>query len=157
MTVARLRAAGSDDRDATLDIDYGERGELPEAFHALVEYTILASAPDPFDPMEKAFHRLGEHFLANTENLHRDWTLAHGYGLTPELRAMAQVWKARDGDDFVVAAKGRARGHRRSLPPQPGCASHYRKSGGRMASDGLRVLAAARPLSRHDGFAVASR
>ena len=36
---------------------------LPEAFHALVEFSILASVIDPFDPMEKAFHRLGQHFL----------------------------------------------------------------------------------------------
>ena len=100
MTVARLQTA-----DAVLAVDYGSTGELPEAFHTLVEFTILASAVDPFDPMEKAFHRLGEHFLADTEHLHSDWTLAHGSGLTPPLRAMAQVWKAVDGEAYVVAAK----------------------------------------------------
>jgi P-type Ca2+ transporter type 2C len=79
---------------------------LPECFHALVEYSILASVTDPFDPMEKAFHRLGQHFLQDTEHLHRDWTLMQTYGLTPELRAMSHVWRARMGDAHVVAAKG---------------------------------------------------
>lgn len=147
MTVARLRA-GSEASSATLDIDYGERGELPEAFHALVEYTILASAPDPFDPMEKAFHRLGEHFLANTEHLHRDWTLAHGYGLTPELRAMAQVWKARDGDDFVVAAKGAPEAIVDLCHLSPAARATIASQVDSMASDGLRVLAAARARYR---------
>ena len=29
-------------------------GPLPEAFHELVEFGILASQQEPFDPMEKA-------------------------------------------------------------------------------------------------------
>ena len=89
-----------------LVIDYASRMELPETFHTLVEFSILASMTDPFDPMEKAFHRLGQHFLADTEHLHRDWTLVREYGLTPALRAMSHVWKAVDGEAHVVAAKG---------------------------------------------------
>ena len=143
MTVARLRA-GSEADSASLDIDYGEHGELPEAFHALVEFSILASAPDPFDPMEKAFHRLGEHFLANTEHLHGDWSLAHGYGLTPELRAMAQVWKAHDGDDFVVAAKGAPEAIIDLCHLSPATRASIANQADSMARDGLRVLAAAR-------------
>ncbi|WP_296493681.1 cation-translocating P-type ATPase [Rhodoferax sp.] len=90
----------------SLAIDYGATIDLHECFHALVEYSILASVTDPFDPMEKAFHRLGQHFLQDTEHLHRDWTLMQTYGLTPELRAMSHVWQARMGDAHVVAAKG---------------------------------------------------
>ena len=36
-----------------------EDGAIPEAFHEVVEYGILASQRDPFDPMEKAFQDLG--------------------------------------------------------------------------------------------------
>jgi Ca2+-transporting ATPase len=61
---------------------------------------------DPFDPMEKAFHRLGTHFLQDTEHLHHDWALVQEYGLTPELRAMSHVWKAQQDQKHVVAAKG---------------------------------------------------
>ena len=31
---------------------------LPEAFHALLEYAVLASETEPHDPMEQALHRL---------------------------------------------------------------------------------------------------
>jgi Ca2+-transporting ATPase len=107
MTVAQLYVQADDDTPGeSLAIDYALPSELPEVFHTLVEYSILASVSDPFDPMEKAFHRLGQHFLAGTEHLHRDWALVHEYGLTPELRAMSHVWKAVDGEAHVVAAKG---------------------------------------------------
>ena len=32
---------------------------IPEEFHKLIEYGILASKKDPFDPMEKALEKLG--------------------------------------------------------------------------------------------------
>ena len=104
MTVVRLYAQDG----SHLAIDHAVTAELPEAFHTLVEFSILASVTDPFDPMEKAFHRLGQHFLSDTEHLHRDWTLRQEYGLTPQLRAMSHVWQAvqSDGKGHVVAAKG---------------------------------------------------
>lgn len=104
MTVAQLYSHAEPAQ--TLDIDYAKDEALPEPFHTLVEYSILASMVDPFDPMDKAFHRLGQHYLQGTEHLHRDWALVREYGLTPELRAMSHVWKAQVGDSFVVAAKG---------------------------------------------------
>ncbi|NWG30413.1 MAG: cation-translocating P-type ATPase [Rhodocyclaceae bacterium] len=100
MTVTHLWAAGED-----FVVEH-ESGALPEVFHSLVEHAILASETDPFDPMDQAFHRLGERFLAHTEHLHRDWTLVHDYGLNPRLRTMAHVWQAKHGSEYVVAVKG---------------------------------------------------
>ena len=89
---------------------------LPETFHEVLEFGILASETTPFDtasfggasfdPMEKAIHELGEKYLTNTEHLHGDWALAHEYSLSPELLALSHVWKARNQDEYVVAAKG---------------------------------------------------
>jgi Ca2+-transporting ATPase len=79
---------------------------LPEDFHEVLEFAILASEETPFDPMEKAIHELGQRYLTNTEHLHGDWKLAHEYSLSPELLALSHVWKALDRDDYVVAAKG---------------------------------------------------
>jgi len=84
---------------------------LPETFHEVLEFGILASETTPFDavsfdPMEKAIHVLGEKYLTNTEHLHGDWALAHEYSLSPELLALSHVWKARNQDEYVVAAKG---------------------------------------------------
>ena len=142
MTVARLQTEGE-----LLSVDYGAAGELPEAFHALVEYTILASAVDPFDPMEKAFHRLGDHFLANTEHIHTNWTIAHGYGLTPELKAMAQVWTAVGGAGHVVAAKGAPEAIIDLCHMDAAAQLRVRAQIDAMARDGLRVLGVAQ--ARH--------
>ncbi len=101
MSVGHLYAHG---QHLILDNDRSE--PLPEDFHRLLEFSILASQRDPFDPMEKAFHRLGQEYLAQTEHLHRDWTLAQQYPLSKELLAMSLVWTSRSGEDYVIAAKG---------------------------------------------------
>jgi Ca2+-transporting ATPase len=79
---------------------------LPEAFHEVVEYSILASPADPFDPMEKAMKELGERTLAHTEHVHASWTLQREYPLSKDLLAMSRVWVSSDGNEWVIAAKG---------------------------------------------------
>jgi Ca2+-transporting ATPase len=81
-------------------------GALPEEFHEVVEYSILASPADPFDPMEKAMKELGEHTLVNTEHLHSNWKLEREYPLNKNLLAVSRVWVSRSGEGLVVAAKG---------------------------------------------------
>ncbi len=80
--------------------------ELPEHFHELLEFSILSSEIKPFDPMERAIHSIGAHYLANTEHLHQDWLQVHEYSLSPDLLALSHVWKAREREEFVVASKG---------------------------------------------------
>ncbi len=139
MTVARLFAAGD-----SFTVNAAAPVELPETFHALVEFSILASETDPFDPMEQAFQRLGRHFLENTEHLHRDWTLVHEYGLTPELRAMSHVWKAVDSAAYVVAAKGAPEAIVDLCHLDAVAQANVTAAVEAMAADGLRVLAVAR-------------
>jgi len=79
---------------------------LPEAVHRTVEFSILASQIDPFDPMEKAFRRLGEEYLARTEHMHRDWELVREYPLSKKLLAMSRVWRSPSRREYVIAAKG---------------------------------------------------
>jgi Ca2+-transporting ATPase len=88
------------------DVTDRRREHLPEEFHELVEFSILASQRDPFDPMEKAIHQLGDRFLAQTEHIHQDWSLVHEYPLSQKLLALSHVWKSPDGVDYVIAAKG---------------------------------------------------
>ncbi len=80
--------------------------ELPETFHKLLEYAVLSSEADPFDPMEKAIFELTNHYLAETEHLHQDWEHKHDYPLSPRMLALSHVWKATDRDEYVVASKG---------------------------------------------------
>jgi len=83
-----------------------QKNSLPERFHELVEYAILASQKDPFDPMEKALKRLAEYTLSDTEHLHDNWMLVREYPLSRELFALSHVWKSPDGKDYIIAAKG---------------------------------------------------
>lgn len=100
MTVTKLVVHGD-----PYDLD-GKQHLLPEHLHEVVEYSILASPADPFDPMEKAMKELGGRTLENTDHLHRDWTLMREYPLSEKLLAMSDVWRSPDAQDFVVAAKG---------------------------------------------------
>ena len=79
---------------------------LPEVFHELLEYAVLASEIEPHDPMEQAFHRLAGTQLEHTEHLHPQWTLAREYELSPELLAMSHLWQGSEKTHDVVAAKG---------------------------------------------------
>ncbi|MGI9125397.1 MAG: cation-translocating P-type ATPase, partial [Mycobacterium sp.] len=79
---------------------------LPEKFHAIAEYAVLASPVDPFDPMDKAFRVLEQTYLSGTEHTHGDWELVREYPLSEKLLAIAHVWRSPDGGRFVVAAKG---------------------------------------------------
>ncbi|MDD2920205.1 HAD-IC family P-type ATPase, partial [Rhodoferax sp.] len=144
MTVAELYAPDCQAQADSLAIDYGTTTELPECFHSLVEFSILASVTNPFDPMEKAFHRLGQHFLQDTEHLHHDWTLLQAYGLTPELRAMSHVWQATEGTDHVVAAKGSPEAIVDLCHLDSAAQQRIASAVETMAARGLRVLAVAR-------------
>jgi P-type Ca2+ transporter type 2C len=157
MTVTHLAAGGIELADR-LVLDAQAATDLPEAFHALVEVAILASVVDPFDPMEQAFHQLGQRFLAGTEHLHRDWRLVQTYGLSPELRAMSHVWASSAGGIQTVAAKGAPEAVVELCHLDPAQRSRVAAVVDELAAEGLRVLAAARgtfagqawPASEHD-------
>ncbi len=101
MTVKKIFAGGG-----FCDINLRDQGALPEDCHEIVEFGILASKTDPFDPMEKALRQLGIYSLSNTEHLHDDWKLMHEYPLSQNLLALSHVWKSPDGEEYIIASKG---------------------------------------------------
>ena len=140
------------------EIDVASLESLPESHHEVLEYCVLASEIEPFDPMEQAFHRLARETLATTEHLHPDWDLVREYELSPELLAMSHLWQPTDGMHSVVAAKGAPEAivdlcH---LPVAQGRA--VMADAARLADRGLRVLAVAKarhpagawPVLQHD-------
>ncbi len=155
MSIRTLVVAGStheivemprDNAKAPKENTLDDTPALPEEFHEIVEFGILASQRDPFDPMEKAFHDLGNAYLAKTEHLHLDWTLERGYALSTQLLAMSHVWKSPTGSDYVLATKGspEAIADLCHLPDQ-----RIREIGDQvaaMAKQGLRVLGVAKGL-----------
>src|SRR5579864_6038317 len=118
---------------------------LAAPFLTLAEYAILASARDPYDPMEKAIHALGDRLPQSTRLGHADWALVHAYGLEPGLLAMTQLWQRPEhGSPVVVAAKGAPEAiaalcHLPSAEMAP-----MRQAADEMAARGMRILGVAR-------------
>ncbi|HEY3326857.1 MAG TPA: cation-translocating P-type ATPase [Novimethylophilus sp.] len=86
--------------------DFAQHGQLPETFHEVLEFGMLASHRDPFDPMERAINRATREALQGTEHIHQDWTLVEEYPLSSGLLAMSRVWQSPDREHYVIAAKG---------------------------------------------------
>lgn len=132
---------------------------LPEAFHELAEHAILASAAQAFDPMEVAFHELGQQYLNQTEHLHRQWELVKTYPLSSALRAMSHVWKHNhQNGGYTISAKGAPEAVMSLCHFSPEQIQHWSAVVNKMANQGLRVLAVAKgfypstewPTQEHD-------
>ena len=80
--------------------------DFPDEFHEIIEFGILSSQVNPFDPMEKAIAEVGEQFLKNTEHLHGDWEMIKEYPLSKELLAMSRVFHNAENQTRTIAAKG---------------------------------------------------
>ncbi|MCX7193325.1 MAG: cation-translocating P-type ATPase [Proteobacteria bacterium] len=125
-------------------LDVHDPGELPEPWHELVEFGILASEKDPFDPMERALHELGNRTLSGSEHLHHEWEIIHEYSLSPEMLAMSHVWQGSGEPHHLVAAKGAPEAIIDLCHLPPDQAQPLEKIAAEMADEGLRVLGVAR-------------
>jgi len=121
---------------------------LPEDYHEILEFAVLASPIDPFDPMDTAFKTLGERFLAQTEHLHADWTLVKEYPLSERLLALSHVWRSPDGGDYVIAAKGAPEAIADLCHMDPARLEAITGQVSGMADEGLRVLGVAHAAFR---------
>ncbi len=144
--------------ESAYDIGEHLKAPLPEEFHEIVEYSILASQKDPFDPVERAIKRLGDRKLFATEHLHYEWQLLKEYPITGDLFALSHVYRSPEGSKYIIAAKGspEAISSLCHLPDE-----EYRKvmeKAAEMAKEGLRVIGVAKsqfaesdlPLDQHE-------
>lgn len=137
MTVERLVADG---QTAVLAPD---AQPLAAAFQALLATSVLASAIDPFDPMEKAIHEAARAHLP-AGGRPAGWQLAREYALSPALLAMSQVWQSpTENPQYRVACKGapEAVAHLCHFSAEALEALHARVSA--LTESGLRVLGVA--------------
>jgi P-type Ca2+ transporter type 2C len=153
MRVAELRA-----RDGESFAARSGSGDLPESFHELVEFALLATPADPFDPMEKAIRAFAGEHLAGSAHVHGGWVPEQSYELSPEILAMTHVFEQQDPSRHLLATKG--------APEAVADLCHFdaarlealRQAVEAMAGRGIRVLGVARgewagaglPGSQHD-------
>ena len=101
---------------------------------------------------------MGNLYLADTEHIHDDWSLVREYPLSHKLLALSRVWRSRDGEDYIIGAKG--------APEAIADLCHLNEEELEalshpitvLANEGFRVLGAARsrfkqtdlPIEQHD-------
>jgi Ca2+-transporting ATPase len=137
MTVTRL-FNGTD----FLNVVSGDN--FPETFHEIIEFGILSSQVNPFDPMEKAIINIGDKFLQNSEHIHSDWIIEKEYPLSKDLLAMSRVFLRTGTKEQVIAVKGAPESIFDLCHLNSQTISGYEKAVTDMASKGLRVLGVAR-------------
>ncbi|MEI8230371.1 MAG: cation-translocating P-type ATPase [Candidatus Peregrinibacteria bacterium] len=122
---------------------------FPETFHEAMEYAILASHRDPFDPMEQAIQSCGEKLLSGTEHIHSTWMPIKEYPLSPALLAMSVVWRSPDESEYIIASKGSPEAAADLCHLEPEAWEKIRLAVDRMTTEGLRVLGIA--TARYSG------
>jgi Ca2+-transporting ATPase len=131
---------------------------LPEAFHELTEFAMLATPIDPFDPMEKAIQSFGHRWLAGTEHVHDDRAPEFQYELSPDILAMTQVFSSAEPSYHLLATKGAPEAVADLCHLPRAERDEIQRQVTTMAERGLRVLAVAKgdwqgtewPKSQHD-------
>ncbi len=136
MTLVELRAD-----DAIMHPD-PPSAVWPATIERLLDVGVLACAPEPFDPMEQAFHRLkatrrGAPAANETRALVRTW------GLTPTLLAVTQAWQAPGEETALVATKGAPEAIARLCRLDASARTRLLQQADQMATAGMRVLAVA--------------
>lgn len=149
MSLTKLFATG---KFSTIGTGPDEQSGLHEDFHELIEYSMLSSQIDPFDPMEKAIKETTEKYLSQTEHVHRDWTMMHEYPLSSELLAISRVWKSPSGPEYVIAAKGAPEAIMDLCHLDENRIKELSVTISAMANEGLRVLGVAKSTFSHEGL-----
>jgi Ca2+-transporting ATPase len=83
-----------------------QANEFQAEFHEIIEYGILSSQINPFDPIEKAITSLGDLYLKGTEHIHKNWEMIKEYPLSKELLAMSRVFSFKGTSEKIIATKG---------------------------------------------------
>lgn len=131
-----------------------EATQLPEEFHLLTEFAMLATPGDPFDPMEKAIQQFGHQWLAGTEHVHDDFEPEFEYALSGEILAMTRVFASAEPTQHLLATKGAPEAVADLCHLDAARRTAIRAQVEAMAERGLRVLGVA--CGRWSGAAAGS-
>lgn len=151
MTVAKLYNGNN-------FISVEQKMQFNDEFHEIIEYGILSSRINPFDPMEKAITHMGDLFLKGTEHIHSNWEMIKEYPLSKELLAMSRVFTSKETQEKVIASKGAPEAIFDLCHLDDESKSRLSNAVEELAASGLRVLGVAKakinttslPEGQHD-------
>ncbi len=126
--------------------------KFPEEFHEIIEYGILSSQTNPFDPMERAITNMGDVYLKNTEHIHTDWQMVKEYSLSKDLLAMSRVFIDPENQQQTIATKGAPEAIFDLCHLLDEEKKKYADAVAEMASEGLRVLGVAKSMIAKDNL-----
>jgi len=82
------------------------RTPIPEDYHPLIEFALLASKDKSFDPMEQALRDLISSKLVDSDHIHLDWQFIQEYSLSKDLLAMSRAWDSDNEKLYSFYSKG---------------------------------------------------
>ena len=109
----------------------------------LLDTAVLASRPEPFDPMERAIHTAGSQFAPASQAQRTGWTVEREYPLEPDLLAFTQAWRTGPDGPLLLAAKGAPEAIAGLCGLSPERSESLARQATALAGSGLRVLAVA--------------
>ncbi|HYL01545.1 MAG TPA: cation-translocating P-type ATPase [Steroidobacteraceae bacterium] len=118
--------------------------ELPADLRALLHTAVLASKPEPFDPMERALRASAQRWLPDLASSRESWEMMREYPLTSELLAVSHCWRREASLTITVATKGAPEALADLCRLSVEQRAHLREQVSALASRGLRVLGVAR-------------
>lgn len=139
MSVKKLFAAGQ-----VQELDASGGLLLRDGTSELLEFGVLASQREGFDPMDFALQQAGKRHLDPTTQMHETWKLAREYPLSPKLLAVTRVWHSPDRNGRVVAVKGALAAVAELCRSSTTQFEEIKNQAEAMATAGLRILAVAR-------------
>jgi P-type Ca2+ transporter type 2C len=128
---------------AAIEVDEGLR-TVSNGLDVVLQSAVLASKPDPFDPMERALQAARDRLLPGLKDAQRDWEMIREYPLTPGLLAVSHVWRSGRDGPVIVASKGAPEAIAELCRLSPDGRAHLNAQAKQLASRGLRVLGVAR-------------
>ncbi|MBF0302766.1 MAG: cation-translocating P-type ATPase [Desulfamplus sp.] len=145
LTQNRMRVSKLYNGKNFYDVDKSNRYcSFPEPFHQIIEFGVLSSQINPFDPMEKAIKEMEEAYLLNTEHIHTDWQMVKEYPLSKTMLAMSRVFtNSESNDNSTIAAKGAPEAIFDLCHLEEKTKTKYAEATEQMAASGLRVLGVA--------------
>ncbi len=121
-------------------------------FHEIIEYGILSSQTNPFDPMEKAIISVGDLYLKGTEHIHKNWEMVREYPLSKQLLAMSRVFSFKGTREKIIATKGAPEAIFDLCHLDEKSRTRLSLAVEKLAADGLRVIGVAKAKINEEGL-----
>lgn len=153
LTENRMRVQKVMSRAEIIDGARADKG----AHAGIAAIGVMASAKTPVDPMEKAFHALADAVAGGAASAAGDAAQVHAFGLSPDLLAVANVWRAPKGGALRVAAKGAPEAIAELCRLDGAARAQALAASEDMAAGGMRVIGVASGEWRNDALPASPR